>query len=211
MSRTHARRLSALSVALIVVAGCGPAAANGPAATQAPPVAVEPVTVAPAAPLVAVAEMSGPADSTVRGTVTFTQEAGRVRLHAEFTGVPGEGAHGFHLHEKGDCSAPDFSSAGGHFNPGGTPHAGPHDTPRHAGDFGVVPIGPDGRGSLDLDTDLLTVEPGPASVVGRGLILHAAPDDFVTQPSGNSGARIACGVVELRDAARLPDAAPPSP
>ncbi|MBI5501602.1 MAG: superoxide dismutase family protein [Deltaproteobacteria bacterium] len=150
-----------------------------------------------AEPLVAAAELAGPPGSPIHGVITFTEVAGAVVVHAEITGVPDAGEHGFHVHDTGDCSAADFSSAGGHFNPAAAPHAGPHDSPRHAGDLGNFTTGADGTGTLDLTTDLLTVAEGPNAVVGRAVILHAARDDLATQPTGNSGARIACGVVHL--------------
>jgi Cu-Zn family superoxide dismutase len=140
------------------------------------------------------ASLAGPAGSALEGLVTFTATAQGVRVVAEVENAP-PGEHGFHLHEKGDCSAPDFSSAGGHFNPGETVHAGPHDMPRHAGDFGNFTVGADGKGRLELETDLLTVEPGPNSVVGRAVVFHAAVDDLKTQPTGNAGGRLGCGVV----------------
>ena len=150
----------------------------------------------PAEPLLATAELAGPPGSTVHGVITFTESGNVVVVHAEISGVPDPGAHGFHVHDVGDCSAEDFSSAGGHFNPAGAPHAGPHDALRHAGDLGNFAVAVDGTGTLDLTTELLTVSVGPHSVVGRSVILHAARDDQSTQPTGNSGARIACGVVE---------------
>jgi Cu-Zn family superoxide dismutase len=138
------------------------------------------------------------ADGTEIGTVTFTEDAmgGSVQISAELHGVAADGMHGFHLHENGECSAPDFTSAGGHFNPDGVDHACPPTTPRHAGDFGNVEIS-GGAGSLDASSDLLTVNAGPRSVVGHAVILHGGEDDCATQPSGDAGPRYACGVVTL--------------
>ena len=107
------------------------------------------------------------------------------------------GTHGVHLHEKGDCSAPDFSSAGGHFNPAGAPHACPPTAPRHAGDLGNIVIGPDGSGRLEITTDLLSVAPGAKSAVGHALILHDDADDCASQPVGHAGMRAACAVLAL--------------
>jgi Cu-Zn family superoxide dismutase len=133
--------------------------------------------------------------STARGTATFTElSTGVVRVVVEIENAP-EGTHGLHVHEKGDCSAPDASSAGSHFNPGGAPHAGPHDAQRHAGDLGNIEIKGNGKGKLEITTDLLTVRPGPNSVVGRSVIFHEKADDLKTQPTGDAGGRLACGVV----------------
>jgi len=102
---------------------------------------------------------------------------------------------GFPVHAVGFWRAAECWGGGGHSTPGAPPPGGPHDLPRHAGDLGNFTVGADGTGTLDLTTDLLTVADGPNSVVGRSVILHAARDDMSTQPTGNSGARIACGVV----------------
>jgi|GEM_PF-402413 len=132
------------------------------------------------------------------GTVTFTQnDDGTVTMVADLHGVDGAGAHGIHVHENGECSAPDFKSAGGHFNPMGTDHACPPTTPRHAGDFGNIDIAADGSGHLEMTTDLVTVTPGETSVVGKAVILHGGEDDCTSQPSGAAGPRIGCGVISL--------------
>ena len=104
------------------------------------------------------------------------------------------GNHGFHIHEFGDCSAADFTSAGGHFNPAGNPHGGPKDAKRHEGDMGNVEAGADGSATIDYTDNELRFE-GSQSILGRGVIVHANPDDFKTQPTGNAGGRVACGVV----------------
>jgi Cu-Zn family superoxide dismutase len=132
-------------------------------------------------------------DAKVSGTVHFTSEANGVHVVADLKGVK-PGQHGFHLHEKGDCSTPDYKSAGGHFNPANASHAcGPTD-PRHAGDFGNITVDKDGNGHLDMTTTSLSFD-GPNSVFGKAVILHVGEDDCKTQPTGNSGDRLACGVV----------------
>jgi Cu-Zn family superoxide dismutase len=146
-------------------------------------------------PVMAIATLQAAEGGTVSGSVTFTQVGGMVDVSAHVEGAP-PGTHGFHVHETGDCSAPDFTSAGDHFNPTGAPHAGPDATPRHAGDLGNIEVGEDGTGHLELATDLLTVDAGASSVVGRAVVLHADADDLSTQPTGNAGARLACAVVE---------------
>ena len=132
--------------------------------------------------------------STLSGTATFTERAGGgVHLVVDVSGAPA-GVHAVHLHEKGDCSAPDASSAGGHFNPTGLPHAGPTAEKHHAGDFGNVTVGDDGKGHLELDSSMLTLGAGEMSLKGHAIIVHAKADDLVTQPTGNAGGRIGCGV-----------------
>jgi Cu-Zn family superoxide dismutase len=103
--------------------------------------------------------------------------------------------HGFHIHEAGDCSSGDGMSAKGHFNPHGKPHGHPSSGERHAGDLPSLKAEKNGRAKLDVVVDGITLTPGPASVIGRGLIIHADPDDYKTQPTGNAGARLACGVI----------------
>lgn len=133
--------------------------------------------------------------SNVSGQVVFTQLAsGQTRVEATIRNAT-PGRHGFHIHEKGDCSAADATSAGGHFNAAGNPHAGPADAKRHNGDFGNIEIGADGQGRMNITTDMLTVLPGPNSVVGKAVIFHEKEDDLTTQPTGNAGARYGCGVV----------------
>ena len=130
------------------------------------------------------------------GRATFTQkEGGKVQVHVEVKGAP-PGDHGVHVHEKGDCSDAEFKSAGGHFNPHQTAHGGPTSTPRHPGDFGNMAVGADGTGVVDLETEMLTVGGGSLSVVGKSIIFHAGTDDLTTQPTGNAGGRLGCGVIK---------------
>lgn len=141
----------------------------------------------------AVAVLHPTEGNTAYGVVTFTKEEGGVRVAANLSGVPA-GAHGFHVHEYGDCSSMDGTSAGGHFNPEGMPHAGPDAAKRHVGDLGNITADETGNAQLDyLDTHLTFS--GANSIIGRGLILHAQPDDLTSQPTGAAGARIACGVI----------------
>ena len=134
--------------------------------------------------------------STVTGTATFTElSTGGVRAHVHIEKAT-PGTHGLHVHEKGDCSDPEAKSAGGHFNPGSMEHAGPMDPKRHAGDLGNIEIKADGTGDLDLTSDMLTVKPGPNSVVGKAVVFHEKADDLKTQPTGNAGGRFGCGVVK---------------
>lgn len=147
----------------------------------------------------AVATMEPRSDSNVRGVVTFMEyEDGRVAVRADLENVP-PGLHGFHVHETGDCSAPDATSAGGHFNPWGNPHGGPEATTHHVGDLGNVRAGANGVVSTTVWSSDLSVSAGPASVEGKAVILHADPDDLVSQPTGAAGGRIACGVISRVD------------
>jgi len=111
------------------------------------------------------------------------------------------GLHGFHIHEKGDCSAPDGTSAGGHFNPSGMPHGDPAQAGHHAGDLGNLRADAQGNAKLQMSIptqEITLAANAPHSIIGRSLIVHADPDDFKTQPTGNSGKRVACGVISLK-------------
>jgi superoxide dismutase, Cu-Zn family len=148
---------------------------------------------APAGPARALAVLMPTAGSTASGTVTFTVVDGGVRVSAHVEGLAA-GDHGFHVHEFGDCSAPDATSAGGHFNPGGAPHAGPDAVARHVGDLGNLTADTQGMASYDRVDPAIRLD-GPHGVIGRAVIVHAAPDDLATQPTGGAGARLACGVI----------------
>jgi Cu-Zn family superoxide dismutase len=149
----------------------------------------------PSAGPTATASLSPTTGNTARGTVTFTQDGDEVRVRASVSGLKPNAEHGFHVHEKGDCSAPDGASAGGHFNPGGKPHAARDAAARHAGDLGNLKADPYGLARVDFVDATLSLS-GPDSIVGRAVIIHEKADDFTTQPTGNAGARQACGVIE---------------
>ncbi len=149
-----------------------------------------------AATMVAMAEFEPRGDQILIGSVTFSQTGDTVTITARVEGAT-PGKHGLHLHELGDCSAEDFTSTGGHFNPTDAPHGGPDDDVRHAGDFGNIEVGEDFIGQLELTSDMITVAEGPNSVVGRAVILHEGEDDLKSQPTGAAGGRIACGVVAM--------------
>lgn len=144
----------------------------------------------------AAAVIESKSGSKVTGKAKFTELASggtRAEIWIE-NATPG--IHGLHVHEKGDCSAPDASSAGAHFNASGNPHAGPQDAKHHNGDFGNITIGADGKGHLEITSDLLTVKPGPNSVVGKSVVFHEKTDDLKSQPSGDAGGRLGCGVIQ---------------
>jgi Cu-Zn family superoxide dismutase len=130
------------------------------------------------------------------GTVMFYEVRGKVRVVAKVSGLVPSRDHGFHIHEAGDCSSGDGMSTKGHYNPQGKPHAHFSTSDRHAGDMPSLKADANGVGALEVDLDVITVAAGPTSIIGRGLIVHADPDDYKTQPTGNAGARIACAVIQ---------------
>ncbi|MCL2877265.1 MAG: superoxide dismutase family protein [Acidobacteria bacterium] len=140
----------------------------------------------------ATAVLSPTEGNIVQGKVAFQQEAHGIRLIAEVSGLT-PGSHGFHVHEKGDCSAPDASSAGGHFNPHGAAHGKPGEG--HAGDLPALEADADGNARLNVLLTSLEIT-GEHGILGRGLIIHADPDDYVSQPTGNAGVRVACAVIQ---------------
>jgi superoxide dismutase, Cu-Zn family len=148
----------------------------------------------PSAPLKAVAVLHPTAGSKVSGTVTLTEEADGVRVRADITGLT-PGNHGFHVHQFGDCSAADATSAGAHFNPTNEPHAGPDAPARHVGDMGNVQADASGKAKLDYVDHQISLTNDQRSVIGRSVVVHAKPDDLKSQPAGDSGARVACGVI----------------
>lgn len=195
------------ALAFVVFAACG-GSKSKPAAEPAPepPVTTEPTPAEPEkpaepapppAPKTATAKLASASKSKVTGSITFKQTADGVEVTASVENLtPGD--HGWHVHEKGDCSAPDASSAGGHFNPDNHKHGAPDAAERHAGDFGNLTAGKDGKATATITMKGVTLEEGVAtSLVGKGFIVHEKKDDFKTQPTGNAGGRVACGVIEL--------------
>jgi Cu-Zn family superoxide dismutase len=169
------KKLVLFSISLLVLVSCA-SMATGPSA---------------------IATLSPTSGSTASGTVNLTQRGdGAVDVEVHLTGVP-EGVHGFHIHEKGDCGD-NGNAAGGHYNPTGTPHGAPSDDAHHAGDFGNVTADSQGVVHANFTTRSITVAAGPNTAVGHAVILHANPDDLKTQPTGNAGGRIACGVVQMK-------------
>jgi Cu-Zn family superoxide dismutase len=144
----------------------------------------------------AMATLESTSGSTAKGTVNF-QDAGDngVEVVVDLTGVP-PGVHGFHVHEKGDCGN-NGQNAGGHFNPSGMVHGAPDSVSHHAGDFGNVTADDKGEVHTRFTTHSITINTGANAVVGHAVVLHGNPDDLVSQPAGNAGPRIACGVTTL--------------
>lgn len=142
----------------------------------------------------AVANLEPTTGNSTRGTVTFTQDGDEVRVRASLSGLKPGAEHGFHVHEKGDCSSGDGMSAGGHFNPAAKPH-GPQRSDHHAGDMPSLKADDYGNATATFELKGVSIGGAAADLVGKGLIVHRDPDDYKTQPTGNAGPRIACAVI----------------
>jgi superoxide dismutase, Cu-Zn family len=150
------------------------------------------------APTTARISLMSAAGSTVKGDLTVTNEGSAVSIRGEITGLSPGKEHGFHVHEVGECSPPDFTSAGEHFNPTKDPHGGPKSNARHLGDIPNAKADKDGRATIDVSikgVTLVDTDGAPSEIFGKSLVVHAMPDDYKTQPSGGSGARVACAVI----------------
>lgn len=133
--------------------------------------------------------------SNVKGLVTLTQTDAGLLIVADVEGLS-EGKHGFHIHEFGDISKSDGTSAGGHFNPEHKDHAGPEDEIRHAGDFGNIIADANGNAHYERVDSLISFK-GINNIIGRSIIIHADEDDLVSQPTGDAGGRVAQGVIGI--------------
>ncbi len=160
--------------AAMLVAACASAPTNAPTAT---------------------AKLAATTGNAVNGMVTFTQAGDAVRVAGEVSGLAPNTVHGFHIHEKGDCSSGDGMSAGGHFNPLGQAHGAHDHGDHHAGDLASLTSDGSGVAKFSFTVNLLSVGSGATDVIGHGLIVHRDADDFKTQPTGNSGPRVACAVI----------------
>ncbi|MDZ7690560.1 MAG: superoxide dismutase family protein [Balneolaceae bacterium] len=129
----------------------------------------------------------------VNGTVTFEETSEGVHVTAQLSGLE-QGRHGFHIHQYGDCSANDGTSAGGHYNPTGNDHGAPTQDNRHMGDMGNIVADSDGNATIDYTDPIITLD-GANSIVGRGIVVHGGEDDLESQPSGAAGPRVGCGVI----------------
>lgn len=186
------------------------AACSKPEPTAAPEPVTEPIASAPVSEPAASAPAAASARATLKptegnkvaGELSFTAVDGGVHVTGSLTGLsPGE--HGFHIHEKGDCSAPDGASAGGHFNPDSVDHGQVSAAPHHAGDSNNLSA--DAQGNATIDQALsANVDIGKGDlydILGKGVIVHEKADDYKTQPTGDAGGRLACGVIEAAPAA----------
>jgi Cu-Zn family superoxide dismutase len=132
--------------------------------------------------------------NTAAGTVTFVQKGDKMLVTASVSGLA-PGSHGFHIHEKGDCSSGDGMSAGGHFNPAAKGHGHHGGMERHAGDMPNVRADAYGNATFSVEAKGITIGAGATDIIGRGLVVHRDPDDYKSQPAGNAGPRIACAVI----------------
>ena len=157
-----------------------------------------PVAGAASEPTAAIAVLTPTQGNNVTGTVKFTKTDGGVQVEAHINGLT-PGKHGFHIHEFGDLSSADGTAAGGHFNPAGHDHGAPTGEKRHVGDLGNLEANADGHAMLKVVDKMLAFS-GDNNILGRGLVVHAAPDDLTTQPTGNAGARVAVAVIGVAKA-----------
>ena len=180
----------ALASGLLLLSGCSSSSDGKKPAANAGVAA--PVAVASAA-----AQMSPTQGNTAKGTVTFSEmKDGTVVVVAELEGLA-PGQHAMHVHEKGDCSAPDAMSAGGHYNPEQHAHGLPPGDPRHAGDLGNLTADAEGKARYTITVTNITIKGAKNPIDGRAVVVHAKPDDG-GQPVGNAGGRVACGVIVAR-------------
>jgi Cu-Zn family superoxide dismutase len=147
---------------------------------------------------VAVAQVKPTQGNSAAGKVEFRQSGDVTHVKVDLVGLAPSSEHGFHVHERGDCSAPDGMSAGGHFNPEGVGHGTYSRPPHHAGDMPNLKADDKGEVHTTFDVTYLTVGSGGSDVAGRSVVLHRDPDDYKSQPAGNSGPRLACGVIVER-------------
>lgn len=144
----------------------------------------------------AIANLASASGSLVSGRLTLLPMGDGVHISGEIGGLQAGSSHGFHIHEKGDCSAVDASSAGGHFNPAAKPHGRAGHGAHHAGDGDNLVANAQGVARVDAHFSGVSLGGGAANdIAGRALIVHAAADDYSSQPAGNAGARVACGVI----------------
>lgn len=191
------------------IAALGLAACNQqPAAptTETPAATPAEGTAAPAEPAAApaaatetsaTAELAPTQGNETKGSITFKLVDGKVQASGQITGLKPGSEHGFHIHEKGDCSAPDGMSAGGHFNPGKQDHGNVAADPHHGGDMPNIKADDKGVATIDgpVSSNVNIGKGDDFDIIGRGLIVHADADDYKTQPTGNAGARLACAVI----------------
>ena len=175
------RALAPIAAMALLTAGCAAPPPDKPAAE----------------PTVALALLNPASGTQANGIVRFRQEGELVRVKARVSGLQPNREHGFHVHEKGDCSAPDASSAGEHLNPQGRRHGPPNGGERHAGDLPSLKSDAAGVAEMSFDVKGTLLGAGASDFIGKALVVHANPDDYTTQPSGNAGTRIACGVIAV--------------
>lgn len=195
MHKNATRHFSILTAALaFALAGC---ASTVPSAEPAAAAPVKPMT-GPSTAKQAQANLASASGSIVSGKLTLVPMQAGVHVSGELGGFSPGSTHGFHIHEKGDCSAADASSAGGHFNPAGQPHGRAMGGAHHAGDSDNIVADANGVAKIDTHIDGVSLGGGAGNdIAGRAFVVHAASDDYTSQPSGNAGARVACGVIKV--------------
>lgn len=182
---------------LVLAAACTLAACTTTGEKAAPPMS----SPAPASPATSTASsatvnLASASGSLVSGTLSMVPMGDGVHITGQVGGLGAGQTHAIHVHEKGDCSAVDASSAGGHFNPTGSAHGRAGTPVHHAGDMDNLTANAEGVADVDIHLSGVALGGGAANdIAGRAVIVHAAPDDYTSQPSGNAGARVACGVI----------------
>ncbi len=191
------------SLLLLCAAGCSRTAdtdhsAAAPPAQTTPPAIADTGAPPGGQPAVgAVAELKATSGNGVSGTLMFSPMGDGVHINGSIKGLAPNSTHGFHVHENGDCSAPDASSAGAHFNPTQQPHGDPAGDAHHLGDMPNVSADAEGSAELDAHVSGLTLRTGQADdIAGRSIVVHEKADDYRSQPAGDSGNRIACGIIK---------------
>ena len=188
----HVHTLSALL--MLALCAC---ASTPPTSKPADLSSKKPMT-GPSTAQQAVANLASASGSLVSGRLSLVPLGDGVQVTGEIGGFRPGSSHGFHIHEKGDCSAANASSAGGHFNPTAQPHGRAMQGAHHAGDSDNLVA--DARGVAKVDAHIAGVSLGGGAgndIAGRAIVVHAAPDDYSSQPAGNAGARVACGVIKV--------------
>ena len=193
---THAQRHLAIltNVLVVALAGC---ASTSPVAKPAAASPMKPMTGISTAQLAEV-NLASASGSIVSGQLTLVPMQGGVHVTGDIGGFGPGTSHGFHIHEKGDCSAADASTAGGHFNPAVQPHGRAEQGAHHAGDIDNIVA--NAKGVAKIDAHILGISLGGGAgndIAGRAFVVHAAADDYTSQPAGNAGARLACGVIKV--------------
>lgn len=194
MRATHLTLAIGLTVLLAACSREQPTGApRQPDETTAAP--AEKTTAAEASPE-AVAQIAPTQGNTVTGALALAQSPQGVHISGTIQGLKPDAEFGFHVHEKGDCSAPDGSSAGGHFNPTQAQHGNPTGPSHHAGDMPNIKSNAEGVAQVDTTEAGTSLHGDPGmDLMGKAIVVHESPDDYATQPSGNSGKRVACGVI----------------
>ncbi len=192
-----ATRLGLAIVGTLLLAACSREQPRSAVIETEPTTAAPAEQATPAEPAPgAVAQVAPTQGNTVTGSLALASSSEGVRISGAIQGLKPNAEFGFHVHEKGDCSAPDGSSAGGHFNPTQAQHGNPTGSTHHAGDMVNIKSNAEGVAQVDTTAAGTTLNGDPGTdLIGKAVVVHEGPDDYTTQPSGNSGKRVACGVI----------------